>query len=79
MTLYQAPEGSNVTIVKVNGEEHNRRHLECLGITSGEKVQVVDSHMGAVIIKVKGYRLALDHDTAADIEVERPVGVTANA
>lgn len=70
MTLNQAPENSKVTIVKVNGDERNRRHLECLGITSGEVLHIIDSRGGAIIVKVKGYRLALDRQTCEDIEAQ---------
>ncbi len=79
MQLFQAPEGSTVTILNASGEEHNRRHLECLGISKGEKIKIVDSHGGAVIVKVKGYRLALDKDICACISVHPEIkGGTCN-
>ncbi|MFA6625192.1 MAG: FeoA family protein [Bacilli bacterium] len=70
MPLNQAPADSVVIIRNVGGEEHNRRHLECLGVTKGEKIKIVDSHGGAVIVKVKGYRLALDKVISSKIDVD---------
>lgn len=69
MPLSIAPSGAVVVIRKVDAEEKVRRHLQELGIAQGERVTVLSSDGGNVILQVKEGRLCLDGTLAARITV----------
>ncbi len=69
MPIRMAPIGEEVEIKRVSANENVKRHLEDLGLTIGQKVVVLSMQGGAVILKVKDGRLALDGNMAAGLFV----------
>lgn len=71
MTLDQCKKGSLHTIKNLMVEERVMRRLEALGFTEGTKVLILTKkRYGAVIIKVRGTRMALGKAIASGVEVE---------
>ena len=68
MPLPIAPVGEELTVKKILLGERERRHFESLGIAVGAQLQLLSSE-GAVIVRVKDGRLALDRDVAMKIIV----------
>jgi len=54
----------------VNGDEAVRRHLGALGFVAGTVVRAVRASFGNLILAVHESRIAVNEETAADIEVE---------
>lgn len=69
MPLISAPIDVELKITKVFVSGDAKRHLENLGILPGEKVNVIRSVGGSLIVKVKEGRVALDSDMASKIFV----------
>lgn len=69
MPLTVAPLGREIKIVKVLAEEKTKRHLANMGLLAGERITVLSSGGGSVILKVKEGRVALDKDLAVKIFV----------
>ena len=69
MPIALAPLNQEMTVVRVACNPKELSHLAALGIVREAKVTVLSSTMGAVVVLVKGSRLALDHLTASKIFV----------
>lgn len=69
MPIMMAPIGEEVEIKRISADEKVRRHLENLGLAVGQKVVVLSAQSGAVILKVKEGRMALDRKMASGIFV----------
>lgn len=69
MPLISAPTDVDLKITKVFVNGDAKRHLENLGILPGEKVNVIRSLDGNLIVKVKEGRVALDCEMARKIFV----------
>ena len=67
MPLKMAPLGEEIR--RLSADEKVKRHLENLGLAVGQKVTVLSVQGGAVILKVKDGRMALDRDMSAGIFV----------
>ena len=61
MPLPIAPVGEELIVKKILLGERERRHFESLGIAVGAQLWLLSSE-GAVIVRVKDGRLALDRD-----------------
>lgn len=68
MPLPIAPVGEELIVKKILLGERERRHFEGLGIAVGAQLQLLSSE-GAVIVRVKDGRLALNRDVAMKIIV----------
>ena len=69
MPLKMAPVGEEMEIRRLSADEKVKRHLENLGLAVGQKITVLSVQGGAVILKVKDGRMALDRDMSAGIFV----------
>lgn len=69
MPLVAAPINTEMKITKVFAQGDVKRHLENLGILSGERISVIRSLGGSLIVKIKEGRVALDSDMAQKIFV----------
>ncbi len=69
MPLKMAPLGEEMEIRRLSADEKVKRHLENLGLAVGQKITVLSVQGGAVILKVKDGRMALDRDMSAGIFV----------
>ena len=69
MPIKMAPIGEEVEIKRVSADEKVKHHLENLGIVVGQKVVGLSTVGGAVILKVKDGRLALDRQMSSGIFV----------
>lgn len=68
MPLPIAPVGEELIVKKILLGERERRHFESLGIAVGAQLQLLSSE-GAVIVRVRDGRLALNRDVAMKIIV----------
>ncbi len=69
MPLALAPIGKDMTITKIIADEKTRRHLENLGILTGQSISSIADNAGNLIIKIKDGRLAINRDLAMKIHV----------
>ena len=69
MPLGMASVGDVNTIRKITGRDEVRQHLAELGFVVGERVTVVSSLGGNLILSVKDSRVALDKTMAMRIMV----------
>ena len=69
MPIRIAPVGELLQIKRISADEKVKRHLENLGLSVGQTVELLSSQGGAVILKVKEGRIALDAKMAAGIFV----------
>lgn len=67
--ITSAKEGETLIIKKMMGKDDVKRHLETLGIVVGEKVAVISTLAGNIIMSVRGTRVALDKSIASHIMV----------
>ncbi|MBQ8374883.1 MAG: ferrous iron transport protein A [Clostridia bacterium] len=67
MPIRMAPIGEEVEIKRVSTDERVKRHLENLGLAVGQRITVMSSDGGAVILRVKDGRIALDKQMASGI------------
>ena len=71
MTLRDAKIGANYTVNSLNLDMVTRRRLEALGLTRGTDVSILNrSRSGAVILMVRGSRLALGSKIAETIHMK---------
>lgn len=69
MPIALAPVNEEVTVARINLNGKENARLAALGLTKDAKVTVLSSTGGAVVILIKGSRLALDRVTASRIFV----------
>ena len=70
MTLYDGKIGEEYRILGIYLQEGILRRLEALGMNEGTLIRVLNrKRRGAMIIKVRGTRLALGSDITRQIEV----------
>ena len=73
MTLYDGTAGASYQVEGVFVEEAVTRRLQALGINDGTWVRILNrKKKGAMIIQVRGTRLALGRHISACIEVKEP-------
>ncbi|MGN0379777.1 MAG: ferrous iron transport protein A [Butyrivibrio sp.] len=71
MELSECHKGRLCTIKSITVEDKIMRRLEALGFVKGTPVRVLNrKRYGAVIIKIRGTRIALGKAIAGGIEVE---------
>ena len=70
MTLYETQKEREYMVEGLFVEEAVTRRLQALGLNDGTKIKVLNrKKRGALIIQVRGTRLALGRHLAANIEV----------
>lgn len=70
MTLYEACKEREYTVEGLYVEEAVTRRLQALGLNEGTRIRVLNrKKRGALIIQVRGTRLALGRHLSANIEV----------
>lgn len=71
MTLYEAQKGGEYIIQGLYVEEAVTRRLQAMGLNDGTGVTVLNrKKRGALIIQVRGTRLALGKHLSSNIEVK---------
>lgn len=71
MTLQDAKIGGTYTVSALNLDVVTRRRLEALGLTLGTDINILNrSRGGAVILMVRGSRLALGSKIAETIQMK---------
>ena len=74
MTLYEGKSKQNYVVTGVYVEEAITRRLQALGVNDGTTVYIANrSKKGAMVIKVRGTRLAIGKHIASMIEVSDPL------
>lgn len=72
MTLYEAEKGASCLIEGLHVEPAITRRLEALGLNDGTTVNVLNrKKRGAMIIQVRGTRLALGKHISSNIEIKQ--------
>lgn len=70
MTLYEAQKNQEYTIAGLFVEEAVTRRLQALGLNDGTRIRVLNKKKrGALIIQVRGTRLALGKHLSSNIEI----------
>lgn len=69
MPIFLAPVNEEVTITHIHDNSKVGKHLRELGLTEGSRVRILSNEGKAVIVEVRGSRLALDQDIAREILV----------
>lgn len=73
MMLYNCKVEKNYVVVEIKVQDSITRRLESLGINEGTMVQVLNKKRnGAMVIKVRGTRLALGKSIIEQITVKEP-------
>ena len=67
--LVFADVGKEVEIVKIGGNPDVKHHLENIGFIVGDKILVLSSLNGNLIVSVKGIRVAISMEMAQKIMV----------
>ncbi len=71
MTLYEAEKEKSYQIVGLHVEPAITRRLQALGLNDGTPVYVLNrKRRGALIIRVRGTRLALGRHISSNIEIK---------
>lgn len=71
MTLYEAQTGKQYVISGLFVEEAITRRLQALGLNDGTYITVLNrKKRGALIIRVRGTRLALGRHISSNIEIK---------
>ncbi len=71
MTLYEGEKGGTYEVCGVYVEESVTRRLQALGLNDGTRIKVLNrKKKGALIIQVRGTRLALGAHISSGIEVK---------
>ena len=70
MPLTFADMNHGYVIQRVIGEDKTKSHLKNLGFIEKEKVLVIQSIQGNLIVEIKGVRIALDKSLANRIMVQ---------
>lgn len=74
MTLYEAQKDGNYVISGLYVEEGISRRLQALGLNDGTRIEVLNRKKhGALIIRVRGTRLALGRHISSNIEIREVV------
>ncbi len=74
MTLYEAKKNREYIINELFVEESITRRLQALGMNEGTKIRILNrKYGGALIIRVRGTRLALGKHISSHIEVKEDV------
>ncbi|MCQ2799911.1 MAG: ferrous iron transport protein A [Bacilli bacterium] len=58
-------------LVNVDLPLKTKRHLESLGLVSGQEIEILSKDNRGLIIKIKESRLALDYGTASKLTVRK--------
>lgn len=75
MTLYEAIKDKEYTIEGLYVDEAHTRRLQALGLNDGTRIKVLHrKRKGALIIKVRGTRLALGRRLSSNIEIKEEAG-----
>lgn len=69
MPLTMLSSGEDAAIKRIGGRDEAKRFLENLGFTVGEKVKIVSSNSGNVIVQVKDSRVVVSKGIANKIIV----------
>lgn len=69
MPLNLADAGEELIIRKVGGTPDVKKHLEDMGFTVGERINIITELGGNIIVKVKESRVALSNELARRIMV----------
>ncbi|MCM1194286.1 MAG: ferrous iron transport protein A [Acetatifactor muris] len=70
MTLYEAQKGGSYCVEELRVEPAVTRRLQALGLNDGTVINVLNrKKRGALIIQVRGTRLALGRHISSNIEV----------
>ncbi|MBQ1817361.1 MAG: ferrous iron transport protein A [Clostridia bacterium] len=69
MPLNLADAGEELIIRKVGGTPDVKKHLEDMGFTVGESINIITELGGNIIVKVKESRVALSNELARRIMV----------
>ena len=69
MPIILAPVNKELRIVRIAADEKTKKHLENLGINVNGAVMVLSSSGGAVVLKIKDGRIALDRNLSTKIFV----------
>lgn len=69
MPIVLAPSNQDLKIVRISADEKTKKHLENLGITVNGTITVLSSSGGAVVVKVKEGKIALDTNLSTKIFV----------
>lgn len=70
VSLTFAPAGTPLVVVSTAGGCEFERKIAALGIYPDEKLEIVERHgQGALVINVKGSRLAIGHGMSSKIKV----------
>ena len=69
MPIVLAPINHDLKIVRISADEKTKKHLESLGITVNGAITVLSSSGGAVVVKVKDGKIALDTNLSTKIFV----------
>ena len=78
MTLYEAQKGKQYVINGLFVEEGITRRLQALGLNDGTLISVMNrKKRGALIIKVRGTRLALGRHISSNIEIKETEGAVS--
>lgn len=67
--LVLAEVGKDVEIMKIGGNPDVKHHLENIGFIAGDKIRVLSSLDGNLIVSVKGLRVAISSEMAMKIMV----------
>lgn len=70
MPLALVPIGETKVITSFHGTDDIKRHLQDIGFTKGQSVQVVSENSSGMILLVKGVRIALNRGLAQKIMVD---------
>lgn len=69
MPIVLAPINRDLKVVRIAADEKIKKHLESLGITVNGVITVMSSSGGAVVVKVKAGKIALDTELSTKIFV----------
>ena len=70
LPLSLATMGKKYKVIRINGQDEQKRHLNNLGFVEGETVQIANELEGNLIIAVKDSRIALSKEMSNRIVVE---------
>jgi ferrous iron transport protein A len=71
VSLACAPVRTSLVVVSANGGQHFQHKISALGIYPDEKVEILErQNGGAVIVRVKGSRLAIGNGMSRKIKVK---------
>ncbi len=71
MTLKDGRIGQSYLVKELKLEQQVSRRLEALGLISGTRIQLMNQNTdGAVVLKVRGSRLAIGYRIAKAIRIE---------